>query len=139
MLAAADVFHAMTEPRPHRDALSPQAAAAELRDEVVAGRLDGDAADAVLIAAGQQGGRRSRRSVAGLTPREVQTLSQLARGLSIKQIARVFGIAPKTVDGHIQRTYAKIGVSTRAGATLYAMQHDLIDIDGRGEDREISP
>jgi HD-GYP domain-containing protein (c-di-GMP phosphodiesterase class II) len=140
VLAAADVFHAMTEPRPHRAALSARVAAAELGREVAAGRLDGDAADAVLTAAGQEGGRRRRRSVAGLTPREVQTLAQLARGLSIKQIARVFGIAPKTVDGHIQRIYAKTGVSTRAGATLYAMQHDLIDIvGGSGEDREISP
>src|SRR5205085_7314715 len=40
ILAAADVYHAMTEPRPHRAALKPEAAAEELRKEVRAGRLD---------------------------------------------------------------------------------------------------
>src|SRR5439155_3197657 len=44
ILAAADVFHAMLEPRPHRPARSSAEAAAELRREVRAGRLDGDAA-----------------------------------------------------------------------------------------------
>ena len=42
LLAAADVYHAMTEPRPHRPALDGAAAARQLRAEVRAGRLDGD-------------------------------------------------------------------------------------------------
>ena len=67
-------------------------------------------------------------------------LTLLARGSSNKQIARKLGIAPKTVDGHIQRIYAKINVSTRAGAALYAMQHNLLEAEETaGEDREISP
>jgi len=61
----------------------------------------------------------------------------VARGLAIKQIARALSIAPKTVDGHIQRVYAKIGVSSRAAATLFAIEHDLLlPGDGTGE---ISP
>ena len=52
ILAAADAYQAMTEPRPHRLALSPDQAADELRREVRAGRLDGDAAHAVLAEAG---------------------------------------------------------------------------------------
>jgi DNA-binding NarL/FixJ family response regulator len=44
----------------------------------------------------------------------------------MRQIARTLGIAPKTVDGHLQRIYPKIGVSTRAGATLFAIEHGLL-------------
>ena len=64
--------------------------------------------------------------IAGLTPREIETLRLVARGLTIRQIARTMTIAPKTADGNIQRVYAKIGTSTRAGATLFALQHDLL-------------
>lgn len=129
VLAAADVFHAMTAPRPYRPAHSPEVAARQLRHEAAAGKLDGGAVDAVLAAAGQPIRRRRREAVAGLTPRELETLQHIAGGLSIKQVARKLGIAPKTVDGHIQRVYAKIGVSTRAGATLYALQHELLSTD----------
>jgi HD-GYP domain-containing protein (c-di-GMP phosphodiesterase class II) len=125
ILAAADAYHAMTEPRPHRAPFSPGHAARYLGNEVDAGHLDGDAAAAVLRAAGQRGPSRRPVASAGLTPREVEVLGQVARGLAIKQIARELSIAPKTVDGHIQRIYAKIGVSSRAGATLFALQHDL--------------
>jgi HD-GYP domain-containing protein (c-di-GMP phosphodiesterase class II) len=125
ILAAADAYHAMTEPRPHRAPFPPAQAAGYLRNEVDAGHLDGDAADAVLRVAGQAGSSRRPMAPAGLTPREVDVLRQVARGLAIKQIARELSIAPKTVDGHIQRIYAKIGVSSRAGATLFALQHDL--------------
>jgi HD-GYP domain-containing protein (c-di-GMP phosphodiesterase class II) len=48
LLAAADAYHALTEPRPHRAALTPEAAAAILRREVHAGRIAGEAAGAVL-------------------------------------------------------------------------------------------
>ena len=93
--------------------------------------------DAVLAAAGQRATRRRPAAPCGLTPREVQTLGLVARGLSIRQIARALSIAPKTADGHIQRIYAKTGVSTRAGATLFAMSHDLLP--AQPENRENSP
>jgi HD-GYP domain-containing protein (c-di-GMP phosphodiesterase class II) len=51
ILAAADVYHAMIEPRPHRPARTPEDAAEELRGEVRAGRLDGEAVNGVLAAA----------------------------------------------------------------------------------------
>jgi HD-GYP domain-containing protein (c-di-GMP phosphodiesterase class II) len=126
VLAAADAYHAMTEPRPYRPALPPERAATYLRNEVGSGRLDATAADAVLRAAGQATTRRRGATPAGLTPREVEILRLVAYGRSIKQVARELSIAPKTVDGHIQRIYAKAGVSTRAGAALYAIQHDLV-------------
>ena len=124
LLAAADAFHAMTEPRPHRDALSVEEASQELAREANAGRLDPDMVQAVVEAAGHPVPRVERP--AGLTERESQILGLLARGLQTKQIARALHISAKTADGHIQNTYRKIGVSTRAAATLFAMEHGLV-------------
>lgn len=126
ILAAADAFHAMTEPRPHRPALTQKAAAAQLRADVRAGRFDDQAADAVLRASGQRTGKR-RSGPAGLTPREVEVLTLLARGASNRQCAHALGITPKTAGTHIERIYTKIGVSTRSAATLFAMRHGLLD------------
>ena len=66
---------------------------------------------------------------AGLSERECEVLSLLARGLATKQVARRLGISPKTCDHHIQRLYGKVGVSTRAGATLFALEHGLVHPD----------
>jgi HD-GYP domain-containing protein (c-di-GMP phosphodiesterase class II) len=123
VLAAADAYHAMTEPRPHRAALSPSSAGAAICEEARIGRLDADAVAMVLAAAGQRPPRIERP--AGLTDREAQVIGLLARGLQTKQVARVLGISVKTADRHVQNAYAKIGVSTRAAATLFAMQHGL--------------
>jgi Bacterial regulatory proteins, luxR family len=95
ILAAADVYRALIEPRPHRDARSAGDAAAELRADARAGRLDGDAVEAVLRAAGHVTTRRPERP-AGLTSREVEILRLLARGLANKQIARRLEITTKT-------------------------------------------
>jgi DNA-binding CsgD family transcriptional regulator len=126
VLAAADAFQAMTEPRPHRPALSARAATAMLRDDVRAGRLALDAVDAVLIAAGAARPRR-RTGPAGLTPREVEVLVLIARGSSTRQVARRLGITPRTAGTHIERIYTKTGVSTRTGAALVAVAHGLLD------------
>ena len=128
ILAAADVYHAMTEPRPHRPARSPEAAAEALRAERTAGRLDADAIEAVLAAAGHTTARRVRRELpAGLSAREVEVLRLIARGHSNREMARMLVIAEKTVSHHVQHIYDKIGVSTRAAATLFAAQHDLVE------------
>jgi len=131
--AAADAFQSMTEERPYRPALTPDAAADELRSEARSGRLDGEAVECVLAAA--TGGRRRRAEhPGGLTSREVEVLRLLARGLSTKQIGAELVITPKTADSHIQHVYSKIGVSTRAAATIFAMRHDLVDAgQGSGE------
>src|SRR5439155_10624248 len=125
ILAAADAYQAMREPRPHREPLTPEAVAAELRAEVRAGRLDDEAVRAVLAAAGHRVPRR-RDGPAGLTEREVEVLRLAARGLTNKDIAAVLVISPKTVANHIEHIYAKIGASTRAMAGLYAMKHGLL-------------
>jgi len=126
LLAAADVFQALTEPRPHRAAQAPEAAAAVLKNEARAGRLDPEAVAAVLAVAGQGQPPRRKELVAGLSEREVEVLRLLARGHSIKVIAQQLQLAPKTVDNHIQHVYIKAGVTTRAAATLFAMEQGLL-------------
>lgn len=130
ILAAADVYRAMVESRPHREALSDEQAAGELRSEARAGRLDGDAVDAVLAAAGHEITRRPERP-AGLTSREVEILRLVARGQLNKEIARHLGITPKTVGNHVEHIYAKIGVSSRAAAGLFATEHGLLTFADR--------
>jgi HD-GYP domain-containing protein (c-di-GMP phosphodiesterase class II) len=125
LLAAADVYQALGEPRPYRPARPAQDAAGELRREVTAGRLDGAAVDSVLRAAGHRVGRR-REWPAGLTTREVEVLRLLARGLSNKQIAEQLVISPNTAGSHVEHIYRKIDASNRAQASLFAMRHGLM-------------
>jgi HD-GYP domain-containing protein (c-di-GMP phosphodiesterase class II) len=125
LLAAADTYQALLEPRPHRPARAPEESAVELRAEVRAGRLDGDAVEAVLGAAGHRVAAR-REWPAGLTSREVDVLRLLARGLSSKQIAERLVITPKTASNHIEHIYSKLGVRNRALASLFAAKHGLI-------------
>jgi HD-GYP domain-containing protein (c-di-GMP phosphodiesterase class II) len=126
LLAAADAYQAMGQQRAYRPALAVDHAAAQLRTEVCAGRLAGDAVEAVLHAAGQQT-RRRPVAVAGLTVREVQVLSLFARGVSNRNVAKSLSISEKTVGNHVEHIYTKIGVSTRPAATLFALQHGLLD------------
>jgi DNA-binding CsgD family transcriptional regulator len=125
VLGAADAYQAMREPRPHRPARPADEVATELRAEARAGRLDTEAVEAVLGAAGHRVSRR-HGGPAGLTAREVEVLRLLARGFSNKQIAERLVISPKTVGNHVEHIYAKIDASTRARASLFAMQHGLL-------------
>jgi HD-GYP domain-containing protein (c-di-GMP phosphodiesterase class II) len=124
LLAAADAYRTKIEPRPHREPLTPEQAAETLTGEVGAGRLDAVAVRAVVEAAGQP--TPQIEGPAGLTQRETDVIRLLARGLQTKQIARALGISVKTADNHIQNVYSKIGVSTRAAAAVFAMQHGLV-------------
>jgi HD-GYP domain-containing protein (c-di-GMP phosphodiesterase class II) len=126
VLAAAEAYQGLVEARPHRPAHRREAAAEALKREARAGRLDSGGVAAVLAAAGHQAIPR-RQLVAGLTDREVDVLRLIARGQSMKEIARNLGISPKTVDNHIQHLYAKIEVRTRAGATLFAIERGLTE------------
>jgi HD-GYP domain-containing protein (c-di-GMP phosphodiesterase class II) len=126
VLAAADAFHAMTQPRPHRPAMSDAEAAHQLRVDADEGRLDPAATDAVLAAAGQATSRTRAGGPAGLTARECEVLGLLAQGHPNKGIAQRLGISPKTVGNHVEHIYAKLGVNGRAGAAMLAMQHGLV-------------
>jgi HD-GYP domain-containing protein (c-di-GMP phosphodiesterase class II)/DNA-binding CsgD family transcriptional regulator len=127
ILAAADTYHAKTEPRPHREALAPEAAGEEIRSQVRRGGLDGDVVDALLAAAGQSERPGPRAGLpAGLSEREVEVLRLMVRGLSNRRMAEILFISPKTVGHHVEHIYDKLGVSTRVGATLFAIQHGLV-------------
>lgn len=126
LVAAADVYHALCEDRPHRARFSAAAAARMLRDEVVAGRLDGEAVNAVLAAAGHRVRRRPSLPC-GLTAREAEILVMVARGLSNRQVAAALSLSARTVSSHIEHAYAKIGVSTRGAAAMFVMRHGLVD------------
>jgi HD-GYP domain-containing protein (c-di-GMP phosphodiesterase class II)/DNA-binding CsgD family transcriptional regulator len=115
ILGAADAYQSMREPRPHRPALTAGEAAAELRAEV----------EAVLAAAGHRVARR-QVGVAGLTPREVEVLRLLARGLSSREIAARLVISHKTARNHIEHIYTKVGASGRVSASLFAVQRGLL-------------
>lgn len=125
LLAAADVYQATLEERPHRPAHSASGAAEILAAEAAAGRLDRDAVRAVLASADTTVAERSTFPC-GLTEREVEVLRLLARGLSNKEIGARLHISPRTAGNHIVHIYEKTGVSTRAAAGLFAVQHRLI-------------
>ena len=120
------MYHSLTEARPYRSAFEPESAARELQSQARAGKLDSEAVNYVLSAAGHRVKKPRKEMVAGLSEREVDVLRLLSRGLTIKQMAAQLVISEKTVDSHIQHIYNKIGVSTRAGATMFAMEHQLL-------------
>ncbi|MFD3706803.1 HD domain-containing phosphohydrolase [Nocardia sp. NPDC058658] len=125
ILAAAQMFRALGEDRPHRPAIVPDERARVLRAEVTAGRLDGDAVAAVLAAA--QGRRpRKRAQIAGLTARELDVLALLVRGRSTREIAQTLGISPRTAGSHVEHIYTKIGVHSRGSVAVFAMRHGLL-------------
>ena len=95
--------------------------------EVEYGRLDADAVRSVLEAAGHRIKPAAPQTWPnGLSDREVEVLRLMARGMSRKQIGSQLVIADKTVARHIEHIYDKIGVNTRPGATVFAMQTGLL-------------
>ena len=125
ILGAVDAYQSMCEPRP-----LPRRA-----------QLRGRSQGAARRGQGRAHGRRRRRSgprrrgpSGGAAPGgpgradrpEVDVLRLVARGLSNKEIGARLVISPKTARNHIEHIYAKIGVSNRAGAGLFAMQHGLL-------------
>jgi HD-GYP domain-containing protein (c-di-GMP phosphodiesterase class II) len=127
VLAAADAFHAMTQDRPHRRALTADHAGAELKRDVRAGRLDGDAVAAVLeVADGRPARRRDNLRPGGLSEREIEVLRLVAAGCSNPEIATRLVISRRTAEHHVQHIYAKVGVASRAGLALFAHEHNLV-------------
>ncbi|MEA3130656.1 MAG: hypothetical protein QOF46_2451, partial [Paraburkholderia sp.] len=125
LVACAVSYQSALEPRPYRDPLSAVSAARRLQARVRDGELDGAAADAVLQAAGHTS-RNARPSPDGLTAREVEVLRLVAQGASNREIAARLVISEKTARNHVERTYAKIGVSNRVAASMYALDRGLV-------------
>jgi DNA-binding NarL/FixJ family response regulator len=126
VLAVADMYQSKLEPRAYRPALTPAQAAAAVREQVDSGKLDGDVAKAVLEAAGHTQPEVARALPAGLTNREVEVLRLVVRGMSNREVADCLVLSQKTVGRHLESIYAKIDVSTRVGATLFAIEHGLV-------------
>lgn len=128
ILGAADTYQSLREPRPHRQPLDPDEAAARVREQARTGRLDAEIVEAVLGTAGHRPARRVA-GPAGLTAREVDVLRLIARGLSTKAVAERLVISRKTVANHVEHIYSKVGCTNRAGAALFATQHGLLSTE----------
>lgn len=126
VLAATDVYVSMTQDRPYRPAIPPDAVATEMRASGTAERLHPDAVEAVLVAAGHRRSSVLREWPSGLTDREVEVLRLICRGGTNKAVAHRLSISAATVDHHIRHIYDKADVRTRAGATLFALQNGLL-------------
>jgi len=125
ILAAADRYQSLTESRVHRSALSPTDAAAAIDRDARDGRLDPAAVAAVTSVAGHGTKRRAVRA-SGLTQREEEVLALAAIGRSSRDIAAELFISEKTVRNHLEHIYTKAGVSNRASASLFAVQHGIV-------------
>jgi HD-GYP domain-containing protein (c-di-GMP phosphodiesterase class II) len=124
LLAAADVFAALTAERPHRPASGEEEAARALEAEA---GLDGDAVACVLAAAGRGPAPSPAGGPTELTDREVEVLRLIARGRTNREVAERLVISPRTVGRHVENLYRKIGVSSRAAAAVFAMENRLLD------------
>jgi HD-GYP domain-containing protein (c-di-GMP phosphodiesterase class II) len=120
LLAAADVYTALGEARPHRPAVPVAERAAALRGE----SLPPWAIDAVLAATTA---RRAAPAVQPLTERERDVLALVARGATNRAAAAALGISAKTVNAHLEHIFAKLGVSTRGAAAFAALSGGLLD------------
>ncbi len=126
VLAAADTYHAMREPRPHRPVHTAEQARTKLIEEIRRGKLDGEAARAVIEAAKGSKPKTLHAWPRGLSDREVEVLRLVARGETNKEIGTTLGISSKTVQHHVAHVYEKIGVKSRAAAALFATEQGLL-------------
>jgi DNA-binding CsgD family transcriptional regulator len=136
IIAVADTYDELTHDAPGRGALAPEAALQRMRAEAGTG-LDAGCLEALAVAVGggaeggggtvALGARSARRQwPAGLTDREVEILRLVARGQSRKELAGALHLSEHTVRHHLEHIYGKLGVGTRVGATLFAVEHDLL-------------
>ncbi|MRV71139.1 hypothetical protein GJ700_05325 [Duganella sp. FT92W] len=124
IVPAASCWLALRAARPWRAALDADAAATRLRDDVQAGRLDGQVVAAMLGQAAPI--PAPSRGNGLLSPRETEVLAVIARGMSNKEAARVLGLSPSTVRTHMENLFRKLEVGSRAAATLKAAALGLI-------------
>ena len=127
ILAAAEAFQTAREARPHRPASERCGSGrkAPRRRRATENSAPTPSRRFSTAPVNPPAGQRTER-LAGLTPREIEVLRLIAAGHTAKEAARQLEIAPKTADHHIQSLYSKIGVNTRAGAALYALERGLV-------------
>lgn len=126
ILAAANEYDELTHGLPNRPAVSADDAAARLNELGREKRFLATAVSAVLQAAGHKAAEVRASLPNGLTPREAQVLSRLAKSESTAQIAKALGISPKTADHHIQNIYNKTDIRARPALALFALEHGFV-------------
>jgi HD-GYP domain-containing protein (c-di-GMP phosphodiesterase class II) len=126
ILATAEVYQSMAEARPSRPKIEAENISKILQQEVADGKLDGEVVKTMLMVTGLPAIDHKRLLTGHLSQREVEVLRLIARGNSNRATSEILHISVKTVGHHVQNIYSKLGVSNRASATLYAMQHDLL-------------
>lgn len=72
------------------------------------------------------------RAAGGLTAREIEVLSLVATGKTNRAIATELVISEKTVASHVSHIFTKLDLTSRAAATAYAYEHDLVRSPGAG-------
>jgi DNA-binding NarL/FixJ family response regulator len=82
----------------------------------------------------QHDGAALHRDLTTLTPRELDILQRIARGLSNLELARQLHISETTVKTHVTRIFAKLGIRDRAQAIIVAYETGLITPAVRGPD-----
>jgi DNA-binding NarL/FixJ family response regulator len=107
-----------------RALVDEDAAALELESARAAFASLGAKADLARVDAHTAGAPRDAEH--GLTDRELEVLRHLAGGATNKAIAAELVLSVRTVDRHVSNIFAKLGVSSRAAATAYAHEHDLV-------------
>jgi HD-GYP domain-containing protein (c-di-GMP phosphodiesterase class II)/DNA-binding CsgD family transcriptional regulator len=128
VIAVADRFDEITHDTPDRSGLAPEAALKAMSLDV-GSVFSPTAFEALQEALGQTQAHAWQPRLdwpAGLTGREVEVLRLAARGLSRREMARTLFVSESTVRTHLEHIYAKIGVSSRAAATMFAVEHDLL-------------
>ena len=90
--------------------------------------FDGDCFQALLASLGRKSKAAQQRSAwpAALTDREVEVLRLVARGLTISEVAGRLVVSAHTARHHLESVYSKVGVSSRAGAVLFAVENKLL-------------
>jgi HD-GYP domain-containing protein (c-di-GMP phosphodiesterase class II) len=127
ILALADAFQERMQANPGQPAPDPRDVLKEMRPE--AGSLfSPECFEALAQELGMAASKPARRPEwpAGLTRREVEVLHLVATGASNRQIAHDLVVSEKTVAHHLEHIYNKIGVSSRAAAVFFAMEHEII-------------
>ncbi len=88
------------------------------------------AAQGKVVTLAMNAGSLSRKNLSanpvGLTAREVEVLRWVALGLTDVQVAEQLVISPRTVTSHLSSIYNKLGVTSRAAATRFAVEHRLV-------------
>jgi len=68
-----------------------------------------------------------------LSTRELEVLRMTAHGMANKEIARKLGLSLRTVEGHLNRTFAKLGVASRTEAVFTAVNQHLISLEAEAQ------